>query len=128
MTTRDTVLAYLRAVEATDPAAVEPFLHPEVQLTEHPNRITPAGATYDRAGVLAAAARGAALLSRQEYRVRALFVDGDRAAVQSEWIGTLARAAGPLPAGHQLRAHICSVFELRDGKVYRQEQYDCFVP
>ena len=35
-------------------------------------------------------------------------------------------AAGALPAGHVMRAEICSVIELRDGKVWRQEQYDSF--
>ena len=121
MSTRDRVLAYFRAVEATDPAAVEPFLHPDVVVTEHPNKLNPAGAVYDLAGVRAAAARGAALLSAQTYRVRALFVDGDRAAAQLEWTGTL-------PDGRVMRAHICSILELRDGKIWRQEQYDCFVP
>ena len=55
MGTREIVLAYLRAVEATDPAEVKPFLHPDVVVTEHPNKLNPAGATYDRAGVRAAA-------------------------------------------------------------------------
>jgi len=47
--------------------------------------------------------------------------------VQMAWSGTLAVAAGPLPAGHVMRAEICSIIEVRDGKIWRQEQYDCFL-
>ena len=57
-----------------------------------------------------------------------MIVEGDRAAVQIEWSGTLAIAAGALQVGDVMRAQICSVIELRDGKVWRQQQYDCFVP
>jgi len=127
-TTRDIVLAYLRAVESHDLDAVARWLHPEVEVTEHPNRVTPAGKRYDAAALRAAGERGKALLASERNDVRSMIVDGDRAAVQSEWSGTLAVAAGPLPAGHVMRAHICSIIELRDGKVWRQEQYDCFMP
>jgi len=74
----------------------------------------------------AAGERGAALMARERYEIRAMIVEGDRAAVQLAWSGTLAVAAGPLPAGHTMRAQICSVITVRDGKIWRQEQYDCF--
>ena len=128
MSTRDTVLSYLRAVESHDLDEVARWLHLEVEVTEHPNRISPAGKRYDHAEVRAAGERGKALLASERYEVRSMIVDGDRAAVQIEWSGTLAVAAGPLPAGHVMRAQICSIIELRDGKVWRQEQYDCFLP
>lgn len=125
---RAIVLAYLRAVETTEPEAIEPFLHEDVQIVEHPNRIVPRGATYDRAGTMAAAARGRALLSAQRYRVREVIAEGERVVALVEWTGTLAHAAGPLPAGAELRAQICSVVHVRDGKIWRQEQYDCYAP
>lgn len=128
MSTRDTVLSFLRAVESHDLDEVARWLHLEVEVTEHPNRISPAGKRYDRAEVRAAGERGKALLASERYEVRSMIVDGDRAAVQIAWSGTLAVAAGPLPAGHVMRAQICSIIELRDGKVWRQEQYDCFLP
>ena len=126
--TRDIVLSYLRAVESHDPDEVARWLHPEVEVVEHPNRISPAGKRYDRAALREAGERGKALLASERYAVRSMIVDGERAAVQIEWSGTLGVAAGPLPAGHVMRAQICSVIELRDGKVWRQEQYDCFQP
>lgn len=126
MTTREIVTAYIRAIEAMDLEAVGRFLHPEVETVEHPNQLLPAGRRYDRAAMQAAGERGRAAMAHQSYEIRSLIVEGDRAAVQMLWSGTLAIAAGPLPVGHTMRAHICSIIELKDGKVWRQEQYDCY--
>jgi ketosteroid isomerase-like protein len=128
MTTREIVLSYLRAVESHDLDEVARWLHPDVEVVEHPNRISPAGKRYDRAALREAGERGKALLASERYEVRAMIVEGDRAAAQIEWSGTLGVAAGPLPVGHIMRAQICSVIEVRDGKIWRQEQYDCFMP
>jgi ketosteroid isomerase-like protein len=128
MTTREIVLSYLRAIESHDLDEVARWLHPEVEVVEHPNRISPAGKRYDLAALREAGERGKALLASERYEVRSMIVDGERAAAQIEWSGTLGVAAGPLPAGHVMRAQICSVIQLRDGKIWRQEQYDCFLP
>jgi ketosteroid isomerase-like protein len=128
MTTRDIVTLYVRAIEAHALDEVAGWLHPEVEVVEHPNRITPNGSRADRSAVLAAGERGAKLMASESYEIRGMIVDGERAALQIEWSGTLAVAAGPLPPGHVMRAQICSIIELRDGKVWRQEQYDCFLP
>jgi len=116
MTTRETVVAYLRAIERNEQEA---FLHADAEVVEHPNRLNPAGKRYDRAAIVLAAARGAALMARQSYEVRTMIVEGERAAVQIAWLGEL-------KDGREMRAQLCSVIELRDGKVWRQEQYDCF--
>jgi ketosteroid isomerase-like protein len=128
MSTQAIVTAYLRAIESRDLDAVADFLHPEVEVTEHPHKISPAGKRCDRAGVREAGERGKVLLSSERYEVRSMIVEGDRAAVQIAWSGTLAIAAGALAIGDVMRAQICSIIELRDGKVWRQEQYDCFAP
>jgi ketosteroid isomerase-like protein len=125
MTTRDIVTAYVRAIEAHDDAAA--YLHPDVSNVEHPNKLVPAGRRYDLAEMRAAAERGKAVMASERYEIRQMIVEGDRAAVQIAWSGTLAVPVGSLPAGHVMRAEICSIIELRDGKVWRQEQYDCFV-
>jgi ketosteroid isomerase-like protein len=127
MTTREIVTAYLRAVESHELDEVARWLHPEVLVTEHPNRLNPSGKHYDLEAVRAAGQRGAALMVAERYEIRHMFVDGERAAVQIAWSGTLGPSAGPR-AGQVMRAHICSVIELRDDKVWRQEQYDCFEP
>lgn len=116
---RDVVLDYLRAIESHDLERVATFLHADVQVVEHPNKLNPTGATYDRAALRAAGERGARLLASERYEVRALTCEGERVVAQIAWTGTL-------HDGRSMRAQICSVIELRDGLVYRQEQYDCF--
>lgn len=118
--TRDIVLGYLRAIEAHDLDAVAAFMHDDIEVLEHPNRLNPMGARYDKAALRAAGERGKALLASERYDVRALTVEGDRAVAQTLWTATLVD-------GRTMSAHICSAFELRDGKIYRQEQYDCFI-
>lgn len=127
MTTREIVTAYLRAIEAHDLDEVARHLHPDVENVEHPNKLLPGGCRYDRAAMREAGERGKALLASERYEIRQMIVEGDRAAVQIAWSGTLGVAAGSLPAGHVMQAQICSIIELRDGKVWRQEQYDCFL-
>lgn len=127
MTTREIVTAYIQAIESMQPDAAAPFLHPDMQNLEHPNKLNPAGKHYDLAAIREAGERGRAVMASQRYDIRHMIIEGDRAAVQLSWSGTLKIAAGPLPAGHVMRAEICSILELRDGKVWRQEQYDCFL-
>jgi len=126
MTTREIVTAYIAAIEAHDLEAVAGYLHPDVENVEHPNKLLPAGRRYDKVAMRAAGERGKAAMSRERYEIRQMIVEGSRAAVQIAWSGTLAVAVGPLPAGHVMQAQICSVIEVKDGKVWRQEQYDCF--
>jgi ketosteroid isomerase-like protein len=116
---REIVVEYLRAIESHDLDRVGEFLHADVRVVEHPNKLNPNGATYDRAAIRAAGERGKALLASERYEVRALTVEGDRVVAQIAWTGTLRD-------GRSLHAQICSVVELRDGLVWRQEQYDCF--
>lgn len=127
MTTREIVTAYIRAIEARDTEEAMRHTHPDVQLTEHPNRVSPNGMRADLAGMRAAGGRGRKLMASERYEIRQMIVEGDRAAVQIAWSGTLAIAAGSLPAGHVMSAQVCSIIELEDGKVWRQEQYDCFL-
>lgn len=118
-TTAELVTAYLRAVEAHNLDEVARRLHPDVLVIEHPNKISPTGKRYDKAALHEAGQRGAAVMASERYEIRAMIIDGPRAAVQIAWSGTL--TSGPV-----MTAQICSVIELRDGLVWRQEQYDCF--
>jgi ketosteroid isomerase-like protein len=116
MTPRDIVLAYLRAIEANNADA---FVHADVLVIEHPNKLNPAGARYDRAALRVAAERGAAIMASQSYEVRQLLVDGNRVAAQIAWTGNLRD-------GRVMRAELATFIEIVDGKIWRQDQYDCF--
>ena len=119
MNMRDLVHVYLRTIESHDLDAVAALLADDVEVIEHPNKLNPAGARYDKAAIRAAGERGAAILASERYDVREVIVEGDRAAALTVWTGTLRD-------GRTMTAQICSVITFRDGKVWRQEQYDCF--
>jgi ketosteroid isomerase-like protein len=119
MSTRDIVIAYIRAIESHDLEDVTRRLHDDVVVVEHPNKLNVTTKTYDKAAIRAAGERGAAMLEREQYEIRSAIVEGERAALSMVWTGTLKN-------GTTMRADICSVVELRDGLVWRQEQYDCF--
>jgi len=118
---RPLIATYLAALEQGNTNAVAALLHADAELVEHPNRLNPTGKHYDRAAIVAANARGAALMASQRYELRALTIEGDRAVAQIAWTGEV--RGGPV-----MRAQICSVIELRDGTLWRLEQYDCFEP
>ena len=120
MSTADAVRTYLKAIESHDLDRVAALLDDNVEVIEHPNKLNPTGARYDKAALRAAGERGAAILASESYEVRAMTVEGERAVAQILWTGTL-------KDGRAMQAHICSVIELRAGKVWRQEQYDCFL-
>lgn len=119
MSTADFITSYLRAIEERRLDDVAAMLHPEVEVIEHPNKLNPAGKRYDRDAIREAGERGAKVLASERYEVRSLIVEGARGAALIEWTGTL-------HDGKVMRAQICSIIELRDGLLWRQEQYDCF--
>lgn len=54
------------------------------------------------------------------FAVRGMVAAGHRMCAQTEWIGVT-------EAGTEIRAHICSVLDLVESKIWRQEEYDCFL-
>jgi ketosteroid isomerase-like protein len=102
------------------------FFHPQVVQQELPNRLYPAGQTRDLAALLASAARGREVIREQRYDVRSALARGDQVALEVAWSGTLAVPFGAVPAGHTMRATLAMFIELRDGRIYRQRNYDCY--
>lgn len=104
------------------------FLHPEVEAQELPNRLVPNGGRSDLAGMLAAAERGQKNVRAQRYEVLNALVWGEAVALEVDWSGTLAVPLVGLPAGYVMRARFAMFLELRDGRIYRVRNYDCFEP
>lgn len=123
------VTRLLRALDG-DPSAGAPesWLHPEVVQHELPNHLFPAGVRRDRAAILQGIARGAELFSRRRSTVLNAVIDGDRVALEVDWLGTLAVPVGEHPAGHDLRVRMALFLELRGGQVIRMRNYDCYDP
>jgi hypothetical protein len=109
----------------SDPRApIEAFrtvLHPEVRQIEHPNALNPAGQERDLQALLDDVTRGRKLLAEQRFDVLDHVASGDRVATRAVWAGTLA-------SGATLTARFSMHFVLRDGLVWRQENFDCFDP
>jgi ketosteroid isomerase-like protein len=121
------VRAYLDAIGAGaigDTLAA--YFHPYVEQVEFPNRLASQGASRDLAAILAAAERGQAVVRRQSFDVTSILVQADRAAVEAIWEAELDVPVGLLARGDTMRAHFAMFFEFRDGRIWRQRNYDCF--
>jgi ketosteroid isomerase-like protein len=103
-------------------------LHPDVQVHEYPNAVSPNGSVRDRNEVVAAFVAGKELLSAQDFDVHEAFSAGDRVAVRATWRGTLGKNMGTLPAGRELVAHVAALLTVRDGLIRRHETFDCYDP
>jgi ketosteroid isomerase-like protein len=122
--------AYLDALESHDHDALARALHPDIVYHEHPNKLAGRGGTRDRATMLEGSRRGQAAVTGQRYEIRSTVCAGDQIAAQIRWtarsqvpIAALGREAGDL-----VEADFAIFVTFRDGQVFRQDNYDCFLP
>lgn len=116
----------LIADPTSDLAVVGDLLDLDMRFIEHPNLFSPRGSERDRARMLATLEQGRQLVRDQRFDVVDHLVAGDNVVSRVVWTGTLATAAPPFAAGTRLRADSSMHFALRDGRIARQENYDCF--
>ena len=109
-------------------AALARFFTPEAVQIELPNRLNPTGGQSDLPTLLERAERGHALLRSQSYQLRSEMARGSHVAVEAVWTAELALPLGSLPAGSTMKAHLAMFFELTDGRISSQRNYDCFEP
>lgn len=129
MDIRELTLRYFAALERGSTGdALAALYHPDVVQEEFPNRLMPNGARRNLADILAAADRGQRVITGHHYEILSVVVEGERAAVEFVWSGTLAAPVGPLAAGAVMRGRFASFLEFRDGRVVTQRSYDCFDP
>jgi ketosteroid isomerase-like protein len=109
-------------------ASLRRVLHPDAQIHEYPNAMSPHGWVRNCDEAVAAFLAGKDLLSEHSFDVHEAFSSGDRVAVRATWRGTLAQGAGELPAGRELVAQIAALLTVRDGMIRRHETFDCYEP
>ena len=127
---------YLAAIEAsTTPqagdAAVETvleFFHADAEVHEFPNRLLPTGGIHNRDAIRRGIIRGRSAVESQRYEVKAAYACGDVVALEVLWIGRLAVPLGSIGRGEELKAHFALFLEFREGRIWRQRNYDCFEP
>lgn len=124
----DVIARYLRAIETGDATAMAECLAPDMHQTEWPNVLAKAGQERGRERILADFDRGRALLQGQSYAVSVVHGAGTQVMVELVWTGTLALPVGGLHPGDRMVAHCAIAFEIRDGLIAAQRNYDCFDP
>ena len=123
------VIAFLRMVENhTSASELENFYHPDIEQTEYPNTVTKNAAVRNLEDLKAASVRGKSFLMKQEYEIKNLFSTQNIVVLEAVWKATVASPVGNIPAGGIMTAYFAQIFEFKDGKIYRQRNYDCFEP
>jgi predicted ester cyclase len=121
--------AYIQAIESGAMGeALARFFTADVVIHEMPNRIAPQGSVSDLAGALHGAERGKQIFSRQTYTITSLLAEGNRVALELDWLGITAITLQNLPPGREMRDHAAIFLEFRDDRIARQRHYDCFEP
>jgi len=124
-----TVKAYLKAVEnRTGFDEVSQFYHPDILQTEYPNAITKNLTSRTLDDLHNAAAKGKQVLLKEAYEIIHAYETGDVVIIEAVWKGTLAITIGELVAGDVMTAYFAQFFQFKDGKIFRQRNYDCFEP
>jgi|WetSurMetagenome_2_1015567.scaffolds.fasta_scaffold16757_1 ketosteroid isomerase-like protein len=123
------IYSYLNALETgVSGEALSRYFAPEAVQVELPNRLNPTGAQSDLATMLKRAEQGKKLLLRQSYEIRSAVAQGQNVAVEATWNGVLAVPLSTMAAGATMKAHFAMFFELRNGLICSQRNYDCFEP
>ena len=104
----------------------KPLLHPDIEQTEYPNLITPGivGSNYET--LLQRIPNGKKLLKSQKYDIQRTYEAGETLITEVIWTAEVGADIGAFKAGQQLKAYFCCVFDFKDGRIYRQRNYDCF--
>ena len=122
----EVVRGYLQAVERLDVDALPGWLDATVVQVERPNKLYRDGQVRDRTQMLRDLPRARQVLQRQSYPIETIIASGDQVVVETRWEGVLNVPLGRLQPGDAMVAHICMVFTLKDGKIVRQVNYDCY--
>jgi hypothetical protein len=103
---------YLTLLESFDPQPADfaGLLHPEARQLDHPGRLPNPGPPQ---------------LAAQAFDLQHIHTcPNDTVVVEARWWGEVGADSAAYRCGQQLTAQCCMVFELHDGLIYRQRNYD----
>lgn len=121
-----TVRDYVAAVERLDVDAVARLIEPAIEQVERPNKLYRDGQLRGAEQMLRDLPRGSQVLRQQSYAIGTIFGAGDQVVVEARWEAIVNVSLGRLAPGDTMVAHICMVFTLRNGRIVRQVNYDCY--
>jgi hypothetical protein len=104
------------------------FFHPDIEHIEFPNAVTKNTKVSCLSDMMAASERGKKVLQKEEYEVLRSFTLDNTVIIEATWTGTLAIPLGNIPVGGEMKAHFAQFYEFKDGKIFKQRNYDCFEP
>lgn len=125
----DVVTALHKALESgVHGEALGELFAPGAVFVEHPNLVTPKGATRGANEALEGSKSGAQLLAWQRYELRDAIEQGELVVARVTWTAEIGRDRGPFRAGQRLTAHLAQFITVREGRIARLETYDCYEP
>jgi ketosteroid isomerase-like protein len=104
------------------------LLHPAIEQTEYPNLMIQNTRHRNFSKLIEGAEAGKKMLAYQRFEPLRFFETADAVIAEYTWTGELKVKAGGLQKGQVLKAHICTIFEFKDDKIFRQRNYDCYEP
>ncbi|MFC5864315.1 nuclear transport factor 2 family protein [Acidicapsa dinghuensis] len=122
----DLIRDYFASIESG--VSTRAFFTEDMLQIEFPNRLNPKGQRSDLVSLIQRSEMGKKVLTSQHYEIVSAIAQGNRAAVEAVWTGTLAIPFGALSAGSVMKAYFAIFFQFRDGKIALQHNYDCFEP
>lgn len=111
---------------STDPEEFYAVFHPQVIQTEYPNQLSKEVRQRNFESMLESLEVGKLILKSQHFSLLKTYESGETMIVEAQWTGEIAVDAGHFRRGQILKAFICTILEFRDGKIYRQRNYDCY--
>ena len=121
--------AFLEAIAAgASGDDLDAFYHPDAEQTEYPNAITKELAVRNLAQLKAGSLIGRQILRSQQFEVMREHAAGDTVILEVIWTAVAAVPLGTVQQGGTLKAYFAQFFEYRDGKIFRQRNFDCFEP
>lgn len=121
------VLNFLKALENRKSSIeLSDFYHEEIQQIEYPNLLLKSKTIRTLKEIIAASEKGLMVITREHYEVLSLYSYEDMVIIEALWEGTLALPIGYLNVGDKMIAHFAQFFQLKDGKIIKQRNYDCF--
>jgi ketosteroid isomerase-like protein len=121
------VVKFLKMLEKQQSAdELDEFYHPNVEQVEFPNAILKNKTTRNLVALKEGFEKGSKIMSKQEFEVQNIYSSGKIVILEAIWKGTISVPIGNIPIGRQMIAHFAQFFEFKDGKIYRQRNYDCF--